>query len=324
MTVGGERARLGFGCVAEAGDLERRTILLIESIRTFAGPFKEAPIWVVKPRRGRGLSRKTLDAFNRLKVHFIDKDLNRAWPNYGLANKTYAAAHVEAFASSQVETLCFMDSDMVCVQPPMSFVCQEQCVVAVRPVDLRFVGLLADEPLDLFWKVVYETCGVDASKVWNVETRVYRQSIRAYFQTGLVALRPERGIFRQALDNLERMAIDDRRRAFSRQQNVFIEQALFTATILSKVSREEILMLGPDYSYPLDLHSQLGSERKFSRLNDLAVIHSGASFYDLRWLNTFTVDEPLKTWLLSRLPLPDHRWSLRVRNRLRRFIGVSV
>lgn len=77
-------------------------------------------------------------------------------------------------------------------------------------------------------------------------------------------------------------------------------------------------MLEPHYSYPLDLHRRLGPEQRISRLNDIAIIHSGEAFYNLQWLDQFTVDEPLKTWLLSRLPLPDSRWQLRIRNRVRR------
>ena len=45
---------LGFVLVVEAGALEKKALLLLESIREFAGPFRRCPIWAVQPRLSPG------------------------------------------------------------------------------------------------------------------------------------------------------------------------------------------------------------------------------------------------------------------------------
>src|SRR5687767_10768249 len=91
--VSTQKAPLGFLIIAEAGSLERKTSMLVESIRIFGGPLKDAPIWVVQPRKGEPLQPKTLAFFDSRQVHFHYQDLNNGnLSRCGYANKAFAAA----------------------------------------------------------------------------------------------------------------------------------------------------------------------------------------------------------------------------------------
>jgi len=68
---------LHFVAVVEPGDLERKCVLLVESIRTFGGALARSPCWLVQPRRGGRLTRRTMQRFYELDARFVAVDLNR-------------------------------------------------------------------------------------------------------------------------------------------------------------------------------------------------------------------------------------------------------
>lgn len=302
-------APLAYMLIAEAGDLERKALLLVESIRAFGGRYREAPVWVVQPRAGGRLSARTSTRLAGLGAVFLRAELNTTWRDYPLANKPYAAALVEELLEGSIDTLALLDSDTLVLRSPDELVLRPGETVAVRPVDEMLVGAPATEPAGAFWEMLYDTCGVASEAAWTVTTTVDRQAIRAYFNSGLVAVRPGAGLFRRWRDNVERLAARRHDGAFLRtpQERWFLEQACFAATVLATTPRSAVRLLGVAYNYPLHKQSVLPDDARLDRLDQIAVLHYHRAFHGLSWMRGIEVGSPYAAWLRERLPLPGVR-----------------
>lgn len=306
-------APLAFVTVLERGDLEHKVLLLLESVRRFGGPFRNAPFWIVQPRPGRLVRSRTLKALCANDAIFVRADLNRAWIEYDFANKPYAAAFVESLLSGRVGTLVYLDSDMLLLGPLDGLVLNGREVAALRPVDKANVGSLSDEPTTPFWRFLYAVCGVSEEDVWHVTSCVDRQSVRAYYSAGLVAVRPEAGIIAKWRDNLERLAaapgLDEA--AASPLERWFLEQASLSATLLAETTRDCVRHLGLRYGYPLHKHKSLPMDRRIAQLEDAVALHYHHEFHARDWRRHVPVGEDVEHWLEERLPLPG--WNRRLR-----------
>ena len=305
--------RINFVLVIEAGDLEIKSVLLIKSIRKFGGEFSDCPIWAVQPRLGRNLSEQTLNALFDNDVIFIKANLNRrVWKDYPLANKPYAAAFIESIVFNNVDTLVFLDSDIIFCQFPKQLLLNENEIVAIRAVDEKGVGLSMDELIDKYWEIIYDTCNVDISQIWSVKPTLNECFIRAYFNGGLVSVKPNRRIFQKWKENLEKLSMIEKIDGFSllKEKFLFLEQSVLAATILANTSRSEVRLFNKDYNYPLNFHNVLTEKYQKKILNEIKIIHYHSVFYNLDWKNDIKIEEPLLSWLLNRLPLPNLRKSL--------------
>jgi hypothetical protein len=304
---------LAFAFVVESGDLEAKAVLLARSIRRFAGPLRESPIWVVQPRRGQPVSAGTLREFADCDVIHVVSDLNRIWADYAFANKIHTAAFVEDQVAGRVETLCFLDTDLVCVGPPADLLLRDGFDLALRPVDKFNVGSAVEVTIDPFWRWVYGLCGVDDANVWSVTTSVDRREVRAYFNAGLIATRPEKGLFGRWRDNLLKARDGVAAANLTDKQMFHLEAALFASTVLASVPRARIRLLDPRYNYPFYppfAHAGLlDVDGRRLRLDDLVLVHYHRTFYDLDWAKQVEVGDTLERWLLERLPLGDRRGS---------------
>lgn len=308
---------IAFVAVIERGRLEHQVVLLAESIREFAGEYRDAPIWAVQPRPGPAPAPATLQRLLRLGVHFVRARLNQVWSDLGFANKPCAAAFVEGLVEGKVDTLVLLDSDSIVLGPPSDLRLEDGHALAVRPVDRVLLGSPADQALSPYWDRLYRECGVRPEREWTVTATIDQQPIRAYFNGGLLAARPEVGLFRRWNDNMERMARfrGSAETALAPAERWFLDQSSFAATVLASLDRDRVRLLGARYNYPLHLHRELPPEERFGRLHDIVVAHYHGAFYGRRWWAEFQVDEPWATWLRQRLPLPGFRQRMRQRAR---------
>jgi hypothetical protein len=208
---------IAFVACIERGDLERKTILLCRSIRRFAGRYAGAPIHTFQPREGTAITRDTAIQLADLGVSHHSELLNSAFPHYGIGNKIFASARAEELASEDV--LVFLDSDTVIVGEPRELELAAGIDAAVRPVEFhhssaepesdddpfwrtrfrRVSSAGPGDPIDAYWLRMYEMLGVEPRPF--VETTCSRQRIRAYFNSGLIAVRRSAGLFAQWRDD---------------------------------------------------------------------------------------------------------------------------
>jgi hypothetical protein len=186
------RDAIEFFLVAERGVLERQALLLCSSIRRFAGAYGPARVTVVSPRRDRRPSPATVKALDHLGAEYLDINLSSPCSSYGPSFKVLAASHVERRPGAPI--LVQLDSDTFFAgEPDLDL---EGFEVAARPVDVKGMCTAGSgDRFDPYWRHLCRLCEVDYDRLPFVETTVDRQTVRASYNGGLVAVRRDSGIF---------------------------------------------------------------------------------------------------------------------------------
>ena len=314
---------LAFVLCVESGRLEPMSIMLVESIRTFAGDLRGSPIWVVTPRGTDPLGAETQRRLSENDVIHVRGNINRHWPSYGLANKPYAAAFVEGLVGSDIETLCLLDTDTLVLRPPTRLRIPSDEAVAVAPVAKVNVGLAAGQPLDEFWKVIVDACGAPREETWSVEPRVGAPRLRPYFNSGLVATRVDRNLFRHWADSVTRLSRDPRIPGLTDRQRYFLEQASLAGIILARCEPDQVRILEKQYNYLLASHRLIAEHNRVERLDDLVHVHYTDAFSTWEWEDAIPIGDELLNWLRPRLPLapPGGRLKQRILAGAARLLG---
>lgn len=174
----------------EDNAIRGQALLLCESIRQFAGRHCRAPILAVSPRAGLGVDRETRRTLEALDVEYVEAPLNLICPEYGSANRVFAAAWAEARACS--EWIVVLDSDTVFLAEPAL---PDDADVAVRPVDAK--GSTTEGPGDAFeayWSQLAGLQQVSLECLPFVPTTDGNHRVRASYNAGLVVARRTNGI----------------------------------------------------------------------------------------------------------------------------------
>ena len=185
------------------------------------------------------------------------------------------------------------------IQPPLLFDLTSSFDAAVRPVHHRNVGLPAAEPVDDFWKKVYETVGVQDVEV-TVKSFVDAQHIRAYFNSHAFAINPAKGLLRRWFERFESLVCDLEFQSGpcqDVQHQVFLHQAVLSALIATSLDPRRVRILPPEYSYPYNMHQSVPAERRAQALNDLVFIAYEDRALDPSVVDDIGIHEPLRSWL---------------------------
>lgn len=194
-----DKPDVGFVACIEGGVLEAQALLLFESIRRYAGRFRDCTLYALSPRAGRPISNEARRRLHELGAVYIDKLLNTECPEYGSANRVAAAAYVEQTYAHDV--LVILDSDTLFLREPSEFLFSLDVDAAVRPVDVK--GMSTGGPSDAcdrYWQELCRCCGVDYDEIPWRESFVDRQRIKANYNGGLVVVRSKLGILRRWAD----------------------------------------------------------------------------------------------------------------------------
>jgi hypothetical protein len=143
-----------------------------------------------------------LRALERLEAEYLDIDLSSRCPSYGPSFKVLAAAHVERRPGAAI--LVQLDSDTMFVgEPDLDL---GGVVAAVRPTDVKGMCTAGSgDRLDPYWRDLCRLCEVDYDQIPFVETTVDRQTVRASYNGGLVAVRRASGIFERTQEFFGRL-----------------------------------------------------------------------------------------------------------------------
>lgn len=175
-------------CV-EANRLEPQARLLCESIRTFGGRYRQAPILAVSPRPHLALGPEARAHLELLGVAYVVEPLNDTGSPYGTINRIVAGAWAETVSPRPY--LVLLDTDTVFVSEP-SFV---RADVGVRPVDVKgSASSGAGDPLDAYWTRMCRFGGLDPSRLPILATTTDNVPIRASYNGGFTVIRRDLGI----------------------------------------------------------------------------------------------------------------------------------
>lgn len=259
----------------EPGRLEKQSQILAASIRKFGGKLKDTPIYSFHPRQGAPVAPETLRQFAVLGVNHQQVVLNVKYADYYLANKPYVCAYAEKTIDAEI--LVFLDSDKCVFAEPTEFLLPSNYNIGLRVEYGRGIGSTGTEDIqDEYWQQLYQVVGVKQEKF--VDTPIGNKRIRAYWNSGMVAVRRSAGIFTAWKDNFEQVM---EAAIVPKQGDYMIEQSTLSATV--SALEEAVFTFSNSYSYPLPLHNRLSPEFKLASFDEIVSIHYFGLFYYRTW-----------------------------------------
>jgi len=278
------RPDVAFVACIEGGVLETQALILFESIRRYAGRFKNCSLFALSPRAGHEISSRARSRLEQLNVTYIDKILNIECPEYGSANRVAAGAHIEV--TYPHETLVILDSDTLFLREPDELFLHDSIDVLVRPVDLKGMCTSGShDPADQYWRDLCRCCGVNYDEIPWTQSFVDNQHIKASYNGGLVIARGNIGILERwasfFFDSI-RKKLTPYKKAWPIRSGVSwvdskasklwgSNQAALSLAIWS--STRKVRELPPTYNYPLHLHDQIDPNIVASEFPKLVHVH---------------------------------------------------
>ncbi len=252
-----------------------RLQVLVESLRTFGGRYRDAPVWAYVADELLESPSESLEEARRLgaDIRRIQVPDDVAW--YLLVRKVFAGAHAEAEAAGKAEILARLDPDTIFVDEPGEYILPEGKSLGWRPVFHRNISPLFDEPLDKYWSRAYEVMGVREETVFPMVTPADEDVIRPYFQAGCVVVRPERGILKHWEEILVLLAGDPVIKEIcqkDRSKRLFTFQVALTGAVLNTLARSEMLAFSDRINYPIFFREMFGAKKDFHDITGVATV----------------------------------------------------
>jgi hypothetical protein len=298
---------LTFAFILGTGEAEKNALRLAHSIRTFGGAFCFNPIWMFSKTEERDLPEDTRQALFSIGARLITIEIDPERGSFPFSTYVKVAGIAESMAQGDSRILALMATDTLVLQEPSLFMLAPGKSLGACPVHLKLLGSGMDEPITDFWKLIYQECKVDTNEIFAFKTIVDEKLIRAYFNAGLLIVRPERGLLRSWQTNFERMYQQPEFTPFYEQSElyqIFMHQAVLAGCILSALNQEEFQQYPFEINYPLHLHERVMAEHRPKNLNQLITCRYedyqeflGSSHLD----EMIGVDDSLKQWLQTQL-----------------------
>lgn len=295
-----------FAAYAESDEELLHVRFLTESIREFAGKYQNAPVWVYVPE---ALAATDSEVMKQLRQLGVDIKASSIPPDAGwfyYAGKTFAAGRAEAAADGRATVLVWMDEDTIVLQEPGAFALGEGIGFAYRPVMHNRSGSLCAEPPDAFWSRIYDKLVLNADSLFSMVTPADRQTIRAYFNAGLLAVRPEHKILRNWGESFKVLYRDSVLAQMCREdvnKRIFLHQTALVGAAMHALDKDAMTELSEQYNYPIFFKKMFGAEAEFDNIEDIVTLRYDVYFRnpDPDWSNQLKGPAKVLTWMKERL-----------------------
>jgi hypothetical protein len=292
-----------FACMLGSGESEKDTLRLAHSLRTFGGQYCFNPIWMLTTRDEMDLSESTRQEIYSLGTHPLTFEMDASQKPFPFLSYVTAAGIAEGFAQGQTSFLALMAPDTLVLQEPSAFVLPVGKSFGGSPVHLKLLGSGVDEAVNDFWSLIYRHCQVEAEQIFPMNTVVDEQPVRAYFNAGILVVRPERGLLRSWQADFERIYCLPELEPFYRQSElyeIFMHQAVLAGSLLSSLKPDEFQQLPFEVNYPLHLHAKVPEARQPTHISQLITCRYedySATFTNPDVQALLQTDQDLKAWL---------------------------
>lgn len=293
-----------FGTYAADRDALYWILVMVESLRAFGGKLQNAPVWVYLPDDEQGIEKT--DGLRPIPDGVVLKRSNtpaEAKPLF-YSGKVFAAALAEAEAVGRYQLLVWLDPDVIFVKEPHDFLLPDSISFGYRPVMHKLIGSRFSEPPDEFWARVYDKLGVPALAIFSIRTPLDRETIRAYFNAGLLVLRPEMGVLRKWPEYFATLYSDtvfvdwckqDQRKA------IFLHQVALAGDILSTLNKADMIELPATYNYPLFLQDKYPTLKRPASLDDVVMFRHEFIFSTPAGLEQMKDSSNIYRWVKERV-----------------------
>jgi hypothetical protein len=210
-------ADVTFVLCVENNATRAQALLLCESIRRFGGRHCDAPIVAIAPRPGLGIDDASRRLLGDMNVEYVEEPLNRVCPEYGSANRVFAAAWAET--RSESEWIVVLDSDTVVLG---ELELPADADIAARPIDSKGSATAGPgDPFEEYWASLAALDAVSLDCLPFVQTTDQCHVVRASYNGGLIVSRRECGVLSRWADLFARSVSADLKPWKGRGENVF-------------------------------------------------------------------------------------------------------
>lgn len=296
-----------FACLLSPGEVEQEALRLARSIRTFGGELCFNPIWLFSRQTSEELSPATRQEINSLGARLIPFEVNDEGQPFPFASYVTAAGLAESLAQGEASFLAMMASDTLVFQPPHVFLLPTGKNLGACPVHLKNLGPGYHEPLNEFWQLIYRGCKVDPEKTFEMLTVVDEQPVRAYFNAGLLVVRPERGFLRNWQANFQALYHQPEFDVFYQKDAlypIYMHQAVLAGSLAAALMPGEFQQFPFEVNYPLHLHTRIDPARQPRQLDDLVTCRYeefGEIFGNPEFYEQIEIGYPYKEWIEGEL-----------------------
>ncbi len=283
---------------------EVNALMLVESIRAFGGKYSHHQVWLGVAGNSEyldeGIRKRLLD----LDVRFVPFKITQKPGKLFFSDELMGLEVLETAADKQCECLAWMDTNTILLNEPIDMLLPEGKMLGYRPVHHLLIGSRFDEPPDDFWRLIYENCQVKPDRIFAMRPVVQTVQMRAYFNAGLLVVRPERGLLRQWRQDLTRlMAVPDFQSFYKsdKRYSIFMHQAVLSATILRMFEHQEMIELPAAYNYPIHLYDQDETSGRPASVDSLVTIRHEGLYQAIDGQADLPFSMGLRQWLVKRL-----------------------
>jgi hypothetical protein len=233
-------------------------------------------------------------------VRLLAFEASQSALDFPFAGKTFAAGFAEHLAMDRTSILVWMDHDSLVIQEPTSLLLPDGKLFGYRPVDHTLIGSPASKPIDPFWSLIYNYCGLDSRQVTPMRTSVDEQTLRPYFNAGMLVVRPQQKLLQAWATNFKSFYTLPAFTPYYEQDflyRLFFHQAVLAGTILAQTGDEDRLELPYLVNYPLHMHDAYPASRRPALLNEVISFRYDTLAEEPRWEQFIAIDEPLQSWL---------------------------
>jgi hypothetical protein len=273
------------------------------SLRDFGGALAEADVLVMTRAPAAEFPERDRELLAAQDARLVSFDLEPTYPALPFAGKAAAAAAAEELLGSGGALLAWLDPDTLVLAEPEGLALADETSLGCRPVHHRNIGLPRSDPLDEFWRIIFERCNVPQDRVTAVITNV-GERIHSYLNAGHFVVRSGRGLMAAWRDAVVDLSGDRRVASLLEadgRRAVFLHQAVFTGVLLGALEPEETVDLGHRYNYPLHLHEETPAELRPTRLADLITVRTEGLLTEPSWRDRLPLLAPLAHWLQPRI-----------------------
>lgn len=293
-----------FATLALPGERESAIRLLAASLRRFGGAMARSPLLLLTPNEVQDFAAATRATLEGLQVQWLKFPAPSQAAGFPFASKVQAAAWAETLLVGQSSLLVWMDVDTLFLQEPAEFALPAGKQLGCCPVHHRLVGSPWEQPVDAFWSEVYRACGVSDERLFPVFTAVGDERIRAYFNAGLLVVRPEQGLLQAWKARFLNLISRAEFKPFFQQNplyRIFFHQAVLAGVLLSRFRQEEIQLFSTGYNFPLHLLDHLPPANRPAMLDVLITCRYETFFQNPDWLQSLPASPALAQWVIEQL-----------------------
>jgi hypothetical protein len=147
---------------------------------------------------------------------------------------------------------------------------------------------------------------VPESAVFPVVSPMDQLELRAYFNAGMLIVRPERGLLRRWPECFRTLYTDSVFVEWCRTDQlraIFLHQAALAGDVLTRLGRSEMRELPSTYNYPAYFHDRYPVEQKPKSLDDVVMFRHEFFSSDRGFMDITTIkDSKIIDWVNQRLP----------------------